>query len=164
MTILNNLDDDYSAIIRQRVKDYSVETLTGCHEWQKHVQPAGYGVIKIHRKSQQAHRASYAVNVGPIPDGMVVMHKCDNPRCVNPEHLAIGSNSDNVRDMINKGRSRVHGRFGSQNQRARLHESDIGTIKNRRAGGETYKEIAADYGVHLATIHSAVKGNSWSNH
>lgn len=86
--------------------DYVVQP-TGCWEWAKHIDSWGYGRKAIKSKSTPAHRVSFAYHYG-IPmsalDGIVVCHSCDNPRCVNPEHLFLGSTWDNALDMYSKGR------------------------------------------------------------
>jgi len=78
----------------------------GCWEWNRYLDKDGYGQFKPNKKSnpKRAHRFSYELYVGKIPKGLFVCHKCDNPSCVNPEHLFIGTNKDNVRDMILKNR------------------------------------------------------------
>lgn len=78
---------------------------TGCIEWVGARQATGYGALNIRGKVVAAHRLSYELNVGPIPDGMFICHKCDNPPCVNPEHLFLGTNADNIEDMRKKGRA-----------------------------------------------------------
>lgn len=78
---------------------------SGCREWQRQVNEKGYG--KVTRKTYgevKAHRAAYRVFKGEIPEGYVVMHSCDNPRCINPEHLSVGTLKDNTQDMMRKGR------------------------------------------------------------
>lgn len=79
---------------------------TGCWEWQC-VNKAGYGIIKIGRKSFRAHRYSWGVKNGLIPDKMEICHKCDNPRCVNPEHLFLGTHQENMMDAYKKNRIRI---------------------------------------------------------
>lgn len=89
---------------------------SGCWEWLSAQQPRGYGFFTMYKKErghtncELAHRASWMLHNGPIPEGQFVCHRCDNPSCVNPAHLFIGSAQDNVSDMIQKGRDRLIGR------------------------------------------------------
>jgi hypothetical protein len=74
-------------------------TADGCWEWNAGRVPAGYGTVKIGGKNRMTHRVAYEVLVGRIPPGMEVCHECDNPPCINPDHLWIGTHADNMRDM-----------------------------------------------------------------
>ena len=76
----------------------------GCHIWIGHINNGGYGAYNNNNRSIKAHRASYAIYNGEIPNGMHVCHRCDNPPCVNPVHLFLGSISDNMKDAVAKGR------------------------------------------------------------
>ena len=76
----------------------------GCHIWIGAKKAAGYGTIKNKGKTLNSHRASYTIYNGEIPHGMMICHKCDNPSCVNPAHLFLGSQSDNIKDAVSKGR------------------------------------------------------------
>ena len=87
---------------------FIVNKKNGCWEWQAARNKKGYGLIGDENgrdgRTLLAHRVSYELFVGPIPSGLLVMHKCDNPRCVNPEHLKVGTAQENSNDMVDKGR------------------------------------------------------------
>src|SRR3989304_6891698 len=75
-----------------------------CWEWRRSKTPLGYGMLNIRGHTIYAHRISYIMTKSPIPDGLCVLHMCDNPGCINPFHLFLGTKKDNTRDMIVKGR------------------------------------------------------------
>ena len=91
--------------VMERLERYSeVNETTGCIEWTKGKDQYGYGRISVGQRRLGAHRVAYAMQVGPVPKGKVVMHSCDNPKCINPKHLSIGTPKENVHDCIAKGR------------------------------------------------------------
>jgi len=93
--------------VADRILDGSMPVSeTGCWLWLGHLHGSGYPRLKINKKNKSAHRYSYEAFVGPIPDGLLVCHKCDVPSCVNPAHLFVGTHKDNARDMMQKGRNR----------------------------------------------------------
>lgn len=93
-----------------------VAKLDKCWEWQACLNEAGYGMIGVgDKKVERAHRFSYRLHIGEIPNGMFVCHKCDNRKCVNPEHLFLGTNSDNVKDMFDKKRNKKPPSMGGWN-------------------------------------------------
>jgi hypothetical protein len=93
-------------------KKYIINDVTDCWEWTAALNNIGYGMFRwASNKMRSAHRVSYELFNGPIPDGMAVCHKCDNPKCVNPEHLWTGTLKQNAQDMVAKGRS-GRGMFG----------------------------------------------------
>jgi hypothetical protein len=105
-----------SAPLADRIRARAVEAANGCLEWQGTVSKLGYGMIsfqkrpgKTFRTTTTVHRKYYELTVGPIPDGMQVNHRCDNRRCINPDHLFLGTQTDNIRDMMAKGRDNFFG-------------------------------------------------------
>jgi hypothetical protein len=103
----------------------------GCWQWCG-AQSGGYGQIKYGRSVCLVHRIMYEAVYGPIPAGMIVCHLCDNPGCINPDHLWIGTNADNVADRCRKGRSA----FGVRNGRAKLTTAQVAALRAAWAAGE----------------------------
>lgn len=124
----------------------------------------GYGRFRDPKSKSylmSAHRSSYLLFRGKIPDGMIVCHSCDNPSCVNPSHLFIGSHKDNSLDMMKKGRDRI---VGIKNGRAKLTEENILNIRFLYDQGElSDREIGKLYGVVETTIANIGKRNSWKH-
>lgn len=136
----------------------------GCWEWQGYRTRQGYGVIGVGsrldppRGTRLVHRVSWELVNGPIPDGLSVCHKCDNPPCVNPAHLFIGTNADNVADRERKGRNVVP--RGEHQGNAKLTEAQVRAI---HADPRHQIEIAKAFGVSQATV-SRIKiraANGW---
>ena len=111
-----------------------------------------YGKIKNSRKSLLSHRVSYELHFGVIPNGMLVCHRCDIPGCVNPNHLFLGTQADNVRDMRAKGRAVDHPR--------KLSDSDVLEIIRRRLAGERGYLVAASFGVSDCVVSEIFRGKS----
>ena len=133
-----------------------------CWVWQGAKLPKGYGFLKIPRTRRQiyAHRLSYLINVGEIPERMNVLHRCDNPACVNPAHLFIGSHKDNSQDMAAKDR---HLR-GERNTEAVLTARDVLQIKKLLAMNEfSQKRIGMMFGVAQITISRIHRGLRWKH-
>lgn len=103
-----------------------VDRSDGCWEWRGHT-CLGYGHFKTDGLDRKAHRVSFEFHHGTIPDGLKVLHRCDNTRCVNPAHLFLGTQADNIRDMVTKGRQR--GAVGARNHRAKLTDVDVVAIR-----------------------------------
>lgn len=132
---------------------YLPEPNSGCWLWTSGWDTDGYGLLTGNKK---AHRVSYEIHLGPIPPGMCVCHKCDTPACVNPAHLFLGTNQDNTKDRVTKGRGSV----GARSPHAKLTESDVMEIL---ASSESKRTIAAKYGVTFGTIAHIRRGRSWKS-
>lgn len=130
-----------------------------CWLWKGTQGPRGYGTFKFHDKRYMVHRVSYELRHGPIPKGMLVLHKCDVRLCWNPAHLFVGDNTANVADMIAKGRQARGERSGG----AKLTQADIVEIRRLRRQGITYKRIAALFGVSPSTTHDIVSRKRWAH-
>jgi hypothetical protein len=117
----------------------------GCHEWQASLNRGGYGKFNSYggRNSDPAHRVAYRLFVAPVPAGVHVLHHCDNRKCVNVDHLFLGSTIDNVADMDAKGR---------RGTKSKLTYKDVDTIREMLANRYSQKVIAKKFMVHQTTI------------
>ncbi len=122
-----------------------------CWNWKAGKNPAGYGRFNVSGKNELAHRVSYKIHIGKIPAGLYVLHSCDNPSCVNPEHLWIGSGSDNIRDMDKKGRRVVVPCPGERNGYSKLTNRAVGFIRKNKHK-LTRRLLAKRFGVCMSTI------------
>lgn len=141
----------------------SPEPNSGCWLWTGAVKELGYGVMgRGGRKDGivKAHRASWEIHNGPIPDGMAVCHKCDVPSCVNPDHLFLGTLSDNMRDCVAKGRLRTPDNRGERAGWAKLNADAVRDIRTRAHTGKSY---ALKYGVSKSTVFAVWSGNNWAS-
>jgi len=132
-----------------------------CWEWQGGKNPKGYGQLYYRRAQHKAHRLSWELHNGPIPGGMDVCHKCDNPPCCNPNHLFLGTRAENTLDMYAKGRNRQIN--GEKCHKAKLTESDIPEIRRLHSEGMSQTALAKQYGVSQHSISSIVRGKSWKH-
>lgn len=135
-----------------------------CWNWIGTIQ-RGYGIFYIDAKNPvRAHRYSYELNIGEIPKGLLVCHKCDNPRCINPKHLFIGTIADNNLDCKNKGRLiRPPNQTGSNHSQHILTEKDVLNIRDAYKNGFKQKDLAILYGVAKNTIHKVCKYKTWNH-
>ena len=150
-----------------------------CWEWTAATRN-GYGVLGVRNGDGRwvalyAHRISWELHFGPIPDRLFVLHHCDNRRCVRPDHLWLGTNRDNLADMRAKGRGhilppqpkglwqgRAHpDRRGEANPRARLSISDVQAIRVAYGDGVGPTVLGVRYGVTRGHIHHIVRGRAW---
>lgn len=147
-------EEERKKALRKSFERFVVKN-TGCWDWngstkgRKHP----YGSLSFRGKYTTAHRASYEIHFGPIPEGLSVLHKCDNPTCSNPEHLFLGTYLDNKRDQIAKGRSKVE----------KLNIEKVKEIKKMIADGDFHKDISNKYGISTTTIWSIQIGRTWGD-
>lgn len=130
-------------------------TPAGCWEWTGARHSAGYG----RRSHVNMHRASYERFVGPVPPKHEVCHACDNPPCVNPAHLWVGTHGDNMRDMCAKGRQN-HPR-GEDWCTAKLTADQVREARRRRAAGEGVRAMAREFGISHTALSQAIRGLTW---
>jgi hypothetical protein len=162
---------------------------TGCMNWQHYKNADGYGRMSFERKVTSAHRFAYNLFVGEIPKGMVVRHKCHNPACCNPEHLLIGTQFDNIQDMVKAGRhlspkkkkpkpphfsalisakqKEYWKRLKSQGivkmSNNKLDEDTVKYIRKRAKKGIAVKEMAAEYEMTPKAIRNVINRKAWNH-
>ena len=127
-----------------------------CWGWLASTFHYGYGQLNVDGTMVAAHRFSYELHHGPIPEGKIVRHTCDNPPCTSPDHLLLGTNQDNTDDMVARGRSMK----GDRNGQARL--TDMGVLAIRQ-DTRFSPQIAVDYGVSASTIRRIKAGALWGH-
>lgn len=142
----------------------------GCWIWTASIGDAGYGLMSIYGMPCVASRLSYLIHKGPIPDGLFVCHKCDNPPCVNPDHLFLGTVKDNADDAIRKGRYKEMPHAmggaatrGSINGFAKLTEAKVADILVLAKQGRSHVSLASDFGVCNSTIGRIVHRKIWTH-
>lgn len=163
--------------VRARLLSKVSKKTSGCWEYTGGKNVWGYGQVSVDGKMMNAHRASYLVFCGSIPGGMIVCHACDNPACINPEHLWVGTHYDNYHDSKNKGR-RDHidtspwlRREGEEHHKAKLTEEDVLRLRSRYRGRShgaytvepTISSLAEEYDVSYSTIRKAIHGETWAH-
>jgi hypothetical protein len=146
------------AEVHHTLVDRTVVTETGCVEWTAYRDKDGYGILRVSGKLRRAHRISYERSVGAVPEAMHVLHRCDNPSCINPDHLFLGTNRDNVKDKISKGRDR--GIHGTENRHNKLTPEQVIEIRNSTG---TQRAVAARYGISGSLVNYIRNGRSWKH-
>ena len=132
-----------------------------CWEWTGGRTGNGYGALDIDGKMRTVHRLSFGIHYGDIPDGLCVLHHCDNPPCVNPQHLFAGTVSDNAVDMIRKGRGNRP--FGERHHSAKLTDAQVLEILLIKPVSGYQSTIARKFGVSQVTISDIRSRKTWKH-
>ncbi|HDD9091832.1 TPA: HNH endonuclease [Escherichia coli] len=148
-------------IIKRFESSYKVNETTGCWESTYSKNKGGYTKFVAFGVTMLSHRVAFELYHSPIPSGKMVCHKCDNPCCVNPEHLFLGSAQENMDDKIEKGRHRG-AKKGHAHHGAKLTEWQVVEIRKRLSEKESQYKIAKDMGVSQSIISNIKTGKRWS--
>jgi hypothetical protein len=132
-----------------------------CLLWTRGKNTAGYGVVWNRRRAILAHRHAYELTAGPVPPGMYVLHSCDNPACVRPEHLRIGTSADNARDR--SARKRYRDDRGSRHPSAKLNEAQVLRIRQRLTDGVHEQALASEFNVTRQMIRRIGRRIAWTH-
>lgn len=136
--------------INEKLKAHSAPRASGCIEWILSTDSYGYGKFKWRGRSFAAHRASYECENGAIPDGLEILHTCDNPSCINPAHLIAGTHADNMRDMAQKGRD------------ARAPKITASQALAIRTDARAQRAIAKEYGLSQSQVGRIKRAEHWA--
>lgn len=136
---------------------------TRCYIWTRACIPKGYGLTTWNKQGTTAHRVAWLLFRGPIPDGMLVCHICDNPPCCNPGHLFLGSPQDNMDDMIVKERDRKRPLTGIDHPRAKLTDRDVADILLSLPYADSQTQVAEEFGVTVQLVHQIRTGKARTN-
>jgi len=138
-----------------------VEKTDTCWNWIGAIDSVGYGSLTINGRTYRSHRLSYLLNKGKIPNGLCVLHTCDNRRCVNPNHLFLGTNKDNMIDKHKK--SRANTPKGEKQGHAKLTKEKVIEIRNLYKAGKSTRELAKAFGVCHHTIWDVANRLTWKH-
>lgn len=163
---------DHAHSLSERISRY-VDRSGGpdaCWPWTRSRTDDGYGKVSLGKSGTmgRAHRVAYELAVGPIPDGLVVCHRCDSPSCCNPAHLFVGTVTENNHDRDAKGHHGSHTRperraRGEKNARAKLTAESVRAIREQARSGKLQREIAAEFGVSQQAIGRVLSGRRWGH-
>lgn len=132
----------------------------GCWEWIGCITKTGYGNMTFQRKTWKSHRRSWIMHYGQIPEGLDVLHKCDNKVCVRPDHLFVGTAKDNALDASKKGKMHP----GEKTAQSKLKEHQVLKIRERYLGGDTnLRMLGNDFGVHRKTVEDIIHRVTWKH-
>ncbi len=134
-----------------------------CWPWMAGCDNSGYGAFWFNGKMTNAQRVAYMLTLGPIPNELMVCHSCDNPPCCNPAHLFLGTQHDNVIDMMLKGRGRYITHLGEHHGMSKLTANDVREIRLCYASGVSQRKLARIFDVNRRTISFVIKRITWKH-
>ena len=134
-----------------------VDKTSDCWEWKGYIKNTGYGQFFFKGKQTGSHRVCWELIFGVIPDGVYVLHHCDNRTCVRPDHLWLGTQADNLADMVEKGRSA----YGETNGNSKLVADEVITIRGLSAKGKTGRSLARLFGISESMISKIILQKHW---
>ena len=140
--------------VTERLAAHSARDGSGCVVWTGAKNSKGYGQLNISGQRKYAHRLAYEAAHGPIPEGAFVMHACDTPACINPEHLSAGTPAENMADKVRKGRQQ-------RGQAVRNSVLTPAQVEAIRRDGRIQRDIALEFGVSRATVNDIKRGRTW---
>ena len=152
-----NYDEDVKKKLLSSIKINE----NGCWEWQKAKHRQGYGHCPYKRKCLLAHRVSWMVFKGNLPDDILVCHHCDNPPCINPDHLFLGTDKDNTLDHIKKGKSKKS--RGENHYFSKLTEKEVKEMRKMRERKIKIKDISRKFNIHVSTAKNICLRKSWKH-
>lgn len=149
--------------VAQRFADKCMDIpFAGCRIWMGATNPNGYGTLRVHGDGIKAHRFAWIAANGDIPDGLAVLHRCDVPCCVNPDHLFLGTQLENMQDMAAKGRARGGTKGGSKHYLAKLTEGDVRQIR-QLALTSKHADVAAAFNISRSNVGLIVNRKAWAH-
>lgn len=156
---------------RQRfIPKVNIGEIHDCWQWvASHNMPAdrrkkGYGLFRYNGKQEKSHRIAWELSCGHIPEGMLVLNRCDNPICVNPNHLFLGTHQDNMTDMASKGRCNPTHIYGEENRTSKLTSMNVAEIRELYATQKySLKDLGRMYNVSSSNIRKVVRHMTWTN-
>lgn len=157
---VRRMSEQFTLRERFEAKGWTV-TEEGCWNWNGRIVAGGYGQLDYGGTALIATRVSYTLHKGEIPKGLMVCHTCDNRRCVNPDHLWLGTNQDNMDDMVAKGRSGPRPR-GEDNLKTTLTEDQVRELRLLRSEGMLLRVLAERYGITEASVSMIARRRTWA--